>query len=185
MARTFFAHQQTFATGVHVADNEHEFQDSAGDSSTAAGAGNPTDMTHAVTTDPGTTIGTPWPTGDYVRTLDISAADTNNEFGLLTLNSVAGHHARVNNAVSSELETNEQTESAHTLTGLKTCSTGSVSWSSGTDDDLYESLTTVNRTSGHGSTSITERWSSDAKVVGPWEAPGAPDENAPFFGANF
>ncbi len=121
-----------------------------------------------------------WPTGTYRCQLDVTSADANVSYGLLALTGdVIGGFHRVNAALGSDLETKEQAEAAFSGTGLKLATTGSVSWSSGTQSDRFEILVAAIRTSGHGNPRFTlELGESDDFADGPWAAAGATQQGA-------
>ena len=114
-----------------------------------------------------------WPIGNYRLQLDVNNANADLLYGVTTLGSSArpGHFARVNAAINAEVDTHLMQESPHSLSGLKMCSTGSVSWTGATQTDRFEVTVTAYRAFGHGNADMTlEVGESDDFTDGPWPA---------------
>lgn len=112
-----------------------------------------------------------WPTsGTYRCQLDVSSATSDLSYGLLNHGSYPGHFGRVNRAVTSCLQSVQQSQSVFTGSGLKLASITDPSWSSGSHFDRLEILISGTRTTGHSKQSITLRLNRpDDYVDGPWE----------------
>jgi hypothetical protein len=185
--QTFYASDTDLADDIHAADEEKAFLETTGTAQQVVS--NKLDDTgeelFTFVTPSGKPNSAAWPTGNYRAQLDCVSFHADGEFGVLDLGSEQGHFARVNAAISSDLETKQQQESAFILTGLKLATTGSVSWTAGNASDRFEVLVCGRRTTGHASIYLTlELNEADDYADGPWEEIAA-DTNAPFFGANF
>ena len=168
----FFFRQTSLANGIHTADLEREMNATAGGSeldvsnTLSAGAAR---TTHVWTTASGVPNDGDWPDGDYDYSPDISAGSADNDFGFKTLNAVAGHVARVNSGVTSDLQTNEF-NTTHAGTGVKT-ETKSLTWSMGAAGDRAEMLLVTHHARGHGNTANEVRYSSSSFINPPAPAP--------------
>ncbi len=132
-----------------------------------------------------------WPDGVYRCQIDVTSVGAAIVYGVNTQAGSVGHFARVNSALSSDLETVAQTESDFTGgggTGLKLATTGSTTWTAGDASDRFEVLWAASRPANHGNQRITIQVGvADSFVDGPWEAAPEPDgaNNASFFAMNF
>lgn len=190
--RTYYHNNVTLATAIH---NVNGGTDERTLGTTVAGAssvtsqnlrGGDTLLVFAATTVAGEPDHAQWPTGNYRCQIDVTSVGLDITYGLLTLGTAAGHFARVNTGLTSDLETKQQVESAFAGTGLKLATTGSVSWSSGAATDRFEILIAAQRAANHGNQSITlQLGETDDFADGPWAAAAVAVENAVFFGHNF
>lgn len=171
MAKSYFLSDTTLSTGVHAATNELEA------ATGTAAAGNVT-ISEATTTatlgfvwttpsgEPGTAT---WPTGNYTAVLDATVNDGNFSYAVGTIGGVAGHFARVDSGLTTDGTTHEMVEADFTGTGLKSASTGSVSWGSPSDTDRFEIAVVYQRGDSHGTKSLTLQLNeADDEVTGPW-----------------
>ena len=124
-----------------------------------------------------------WPSGDYRMQLDVPSIGLDVTYGVLDLGTAEGHFARVSSDLATEHETKQQQESAFAGTGLKLCTTGGVTWSSGNASDRFEVLVCAQRAANHGNQTMSLRVSADCFGDGPWEE--AVMLNSIFFGMNF
>ena len=185
--KTFYANDVALPNGIHTADFEFELGSIPAGASVIESANVGSNGSMVLV---GTTLGSEpnnaaWPTGTYRCQIDVLAINSDVTIGLLTQGTVNGHFARVDSALTTDLETKTQVESAFTFTGLKLATTGSVSWASGSVNDRYEVAIAAVRASGHGNATVTlEVGESDDFTDGPWPS-GVANENPPMFGANF
>lgn len=178
--KTFFLYDSAQANGIHTADNEFDANETDIASSTNQGSSIATssaENTHVWVTVAGKPGDSDWPSGDYRCQIDVQAAmDVAGGYGFRTLNSVAGHFARVNSGITSDLQTFEMVESAFSGTGLKLATTGTIDPTSGATGDLAEWLLVADNTSGSMTGSLTVRCDdSDSFMDGPWVAGGGAD----------
>ena len=174
--RTYYCRPVALANGIHVGDSETEMAPRLlGHGGTAAAtisSGNLGGGGQAIAfvfssyaNEPNTTA---WPTGNYRCQLDVNSVGADITYGLLT-QTVAGHFARVNSGLTSDLETKQQSQGAFTGTGLKLATTGSVSWTSGNASDRFECTVSIARPANHGTQSLTLNVNdADAFADGPW-----------------
>jgi len=125
-----------------------------------------------------------WPSGNYRAQIDCITANSDVTYGALTLGSQGlGHFARVNAAITTELQTFPQQEAVFSLTGLRLATTGTVAWTAGTATDRFEVSISADRPTGMGTSTMSlELGEADDFADGPWAA--AVTANAPFFGMN-
>ena len=110
-----------------------------------------------------------WPGGTYRMQVDIFQLGADTSCGFLTLGGSAGHFARVNAAITSDLETKVQVEAAFTGTGLNLATTGVVAWAAGTVTDRFECLLAQQHSGGHGNQNLViEVNELDDFIDGPW-----------------
>lgn len=173
--RTFFLRVGTRTNDIHAASDELQMQLAAGSpnsvsESTASGSD---ELSFLFTADDNQPNSAAWPTGVYRCQYDVNSIGADMEFGLLTLGGSAGHFARINAAVTSDLETKTQTQAAITSTGLQLVDTGSVSWTAGAADNRFE-INTVQRNTATmgGPQTITLDTGTDGFADGPWPAGG-------------
>lgn len=157
------------ATDIHAATNEVAF---------LTGTGSPADLNALVgkgasvliacfTSPAGFPNDADWPSGVYGFTLDVTA-NAYSVLGMLTVGTVDGHFARVNAALSSDLQTWTQAESAFSGTGLFAATTGTIDPSAGSASDRFECLVGA-YTSGTKNGSVTLQVNeSDDQAYGPW-----------------
>lgn len=105
-----------------------------------------------------------WPSGTYRCQLDCTAASTGVGYGLL----VTGRFARVDSALTSELQSTEQLEGQFTGTGLK-LATKSWNPSAGADTDRFACRVRALGDS-HGDAITLELNTADSYADGPWES---------------
>lgn len=176
--RTYFQRDSALATGVHVGTDELE-------ALLAAGAGETLSETTASGTDElsfifNTPLDEPdqgtWPDGLYRVQFDATQIDTDLTFGCLAVGGSNGHLARVNSALSSEVDSHLQTQSVFGASaGLKlaTFDSSVTSWGGSTQSDRFEVLVAQASAAAHGNETLTLRFSSDAFIDGVWAAPPA------------
>jgi len=184
--RTYYASDTDLDNGIHAADEEKAYLTTTGTAQevTSKQLDDSGEEAFSFVTPAGEPASAAWPTGNYRAQLDCTSFHADGEFGVLNLGTAVGHFGRVNSAITSDLETKQQTESAFILTGLKLATTGSVSWSSGAASDRFEVLVAGRRTTGHSSVYLTlELNEADDYADGPWAE--LVEKSAPFFGANF
>jgi hypothetical protein len=171
--KTYYHSTTTLSTGLHTADFENELRTATAPPASQQSSnivGGTDRIIWASTTSSGEPDSAAWPTGTYRAQLDVTSV---------------GHFARVNAALSTELETKAQAEGAFSGTGLKLATTGSVSWSSGTSTDRFEITIVAASGASHGNQKITlELNETDDFVDGPWVV-DAVQGNVIFFGMNF
>ena len=174
--RTYYHRDTNRATGVHAAfgtDEENAFEIDTG--TVELESSSPTsafDIAFVITTPSGEPDSGAWPTGDYRHQIDCNQVSANSEYGLRGAGDAQGHFARVNTGLTSDLESHEQTESLFTTSGLKLATTGSVSWSSGTDTDRFECVIALNRVTGHDPIRLRiDVNETDDFADGPWDNP--------------
>src|SRR3990172_8699838 len=147
MAKTYYLRSTVDPTGVHAADIERAL---------------------------GTTAGSSTATVSSILGVNASTADADITFGLRTAGSAAGHFARVNSGLTSDLETTTQAEALFSGTGVKTAT---VSWdpSAGSSTDRFECLIAATRAASHGNQTLSidvDNPSADATnggiADGPW-----------------
>jgi hypothetical protein len=183
MTITYFHRSTALANGIHAATNETEHATTAG-----AGAGSLSDIIAGGASQFGwcftTASGQPnvadWPSGTYRCIMEVSAAGATSSYGVRTAGGASGHFARVNDALSSDLETAQDTQALFTGTGIKTAS---VSWdpAAGNASDRFEVLVAVTRAASHGNETTTLVVdATDASVAnggvsdGPWSVAAGP-----------
>jgi hypothetical protein len=184
--RTYYASDTDLANDIHAADEEKAYLTTTGTSQQVVSdkLDDNGEELFTFVTPSGEPASAAWPTGNYRAQLDCVSFHADGEFGVLDLGA-SGHFARVNAAISSDLETKQQQESAFILTGLKLATTGSVSWSAGAATDRFEVLVSGRRTTGHASIYLTlELNEADDYADGPW-AELVEEKSATFFGCNF
>jgi hypothetical protein len=174
VAKSFFLSDTTLATGVHAATNELE----AAIGTATAGDVTISEATTTATlgfvwTTPSGEPGTGnWDTGNYTAVLDATVNDGNFSYAVGTIGGVAGHFARVDSGLTADQTTHEQVEADFTGTGLKSASTGSVSWGTPAASDRFEIAVVYQRADNHGTKSLTLQLNeSDDEVVGQWTVP--------------
>jgi hypothetical protein len=169
--KTYYASDTKLDTGIHIADEEMELSTSTGSAANLIPSikKNAEELTAVFTTPSNEPNSAAWPTGAYRWQIDVTAAGADLTYGLLTIGSAAGHFARVNSGLTSELETKTQTDSAYSGTGLKLASTGSVSWTAGMASDRFECcLAAGNANTKNAQTLTIEVNESDDYADGPW-----------------
>jgi hypothetical protein len=179
MSITYYATKVTLATGIHVAAFERALQ--------ATAPGNATDspslsagtsgLLLAYTTGVGDPNLADWGNGTYRADFQVSAAGANMSYGVKTVGAAAGHFARVDNGLTSDLETAVQAEATFTGTGLKSAT---VAWnpSSGAASDRFEVLIAGQNT-GTMSQSVTfDSGAAGTTMGGAFDA-AAPAAKAP------
>lgn len=171
--RTYYHSDTGLTNGIHTADHENELRTGTGTAATQESAmigGNNDRIIWASTTPAGEPESAAWPTGDYRHQIDCSDVGVDITYGLLTVGGSAGHFARVNAAVTSDLETKVMTETVFSGGGLKLATTGSVSWTAGNVSDRFEIAIAAGRPANHGNQSITVELNEfDDFADGPWE----------------
>lgn len=188
--KTFYHNSTDLVTGVHsvTASNANELGNTpVGVTTEQSGNVIPTGdaLVFVATTGSVEPNETPWPTGNYRAQLDVPTVGGDLTFGLLTLGASAGHFARVNTGLTSDLETKAQAESAFFGTGLHLATTGSVSWSSGATADRFEILIAAANAASHGNQKLSlDLGETDDFVDGPWTS-AAVVNDVMFFGMNF
>lgn len=172
--RTYYLNNVTQATLLHNANNELAFQTApAGAFNLDSGniGGNGTTIITGITS-----IGEPnnaaWPTGNYRAQWDVTLANTDVIFGVQNLGTAVGHFARVFDLLGTPMEeTKQQIEASFALTGLHLATTGSVSWTANSVNDVFEVAYCAQRVAGHGNASMTLQIGElDDFVDGPWPA---------------
>lgn len=172
--KTFNLRGTNQASGVHAtATSDFENVMDFGAASEAAESqnigGGASLLTHLWSTESGEPDAAQFPTGNYRCFLDNSTLGVDVTFGLRAAGSVNGHFARVNSGLTSDLETKDQTQALFgDPAGLKTATTGSVSWSSGDVGDRFECLVGATRAASHGNQPIEMAYDGDGIVDGPW-----------------
>ena len=168
---TFFLYDNVLANGIHTADHEFDADETdiavqSGQTATiAAGA---TEQAHVWVTVANKPNSADWPNGVYRVQIDVQTAMNAQGYGFLTINSVAGHMARVNSGISSDLQSWEQDEIAFTGTGIK-LGTNTIDPGSGGVTDRYEALLVFENSSGTMEGTLTVRCDdSDSFMDGPW-----------------
>lgn len=186
--KTFFLYDETLATGVHT--TEHELRQEVTDLALPVNVSGATSPGAALqvftwTTDSDEPNAADWPSGDYRCQIDVNLVMRVDSYGFLTLQGVAGHMARVNAGLTSDLETFEQTEAAFTGTGIKLATTGTIDPAAGATGDRWECILVLDATSESmaGSLRISVD-NGDSFSDGPWAAAGATferenDDNIP------
>lgn len=175
--RTYFMQDEgtARASGVHVATDEIAFETTADAGSADEKTANSTDELSFLFTTPSNEPdqGT-WTTGVFRASFDVSSIGADMECGLLTLGGSDGHFGRVNDALSSEVDTKQQTQAAITSTGITVVDTGSVTFGGTTQNDRFE-IMVAQRSSATmgGSQRVTLTCDADASADGPWPAAGA------------
>ncbi|MCJ2530811.1 MAG: hypothetical protein LN413_00620 [Candidatus Thermoplasmatota archaeon] len=118
-----------------------------------------------------------WPVGDYRCQLDASTIGTGITFGLRTAGAVTGHFARVDTGLTTDVDTNPQTEGLFgSPAGDKLATTGSVTWGGTLASDRFECLLAATRAADHGNQPLEMRYDASAFADGPWTVgppPGA------------
>lgn len=168
---SYYLSDTTAATGVHVATNELE-------AATGTATAGDVTISEATTTatlgfvwttpsgEPGTTI---WNTGNYTAVLDATVNDGNFSYAVGTIGGVAGHFARVDSGLTADQTTHEMVETDFTGTGLKSASTGSVSFGTAAASDRFEIAVVYQRADSHGTKSLTLQLNElDDEVTGQW-----------------
>jgi hypothetical protein len=178
--RTYYHSTTTLANGIHAATHENELAIATAAAGTQASnniGGGADVLVWAGTTPTGEPDSAAWPTGDYRAQLDVTAIGGDVTIGLLTIGGSAGHFARVNTGLTSDLETKTQQESAFSGTGLHLATTGSVSWTAGAASDRFEILIAAGRPASHGNQTVTlELNEADDFCDGPWPAGGVTED---------
>lgn len=173
--RTYFMQAAARANGVHTATDEVAFETGADSSSVTEGTGSSSDELSFLFTTPTSEPdqGT-WTTGTFRCSFDAATVDADMEFGLLTLGGSAGHFGRVDSGLSSEVDTQVQTQGAITATGITVVDTGSVTWTGSTQSDRFECLVAQRNTATMGGPqTVTLTCDADAFADGPWPAAAA------------
>lgn len=187
--RTYYARDTARAVTNITADNELAYETATATPGNvqSGNIGSAADIIFCSWTTPsGEPDSAAWPTGDYRHQIDCIAIGANITYGFLTIGASAGIFARVNDALSSTLESKTQAEGAFSGTGLKLATTGSVSWTAGNASDRWQGVLAAGRSANHGNQTITLQLNeTDDFSDGPWAAPSTPDDNAAFFGMNF
>lgn len=180
MTLTFYLSSTLLASGLHTTSSgisEREILSTAsGSAVTATGpslTGVATSNTYALFTT-GTSLPNQaaWGSGTYRCQLDVSAADSGITYGLR--NNVSsgstspGHFARVDSALSSEIETVQMAEALFSGTGLK-LATASWTPSSGSASDRLEIAVSGQGSIAMGSAMTLRMNLVDAFVDGPFD----------------
>lgn len=175
--KTFFHTQTAETNSIHIqVDSNEDLLD------TSAGVGTPDifrdnpysvneEQIHMVATTPSNEpTSNAWPEGDYRYQMDAIVGDGGITYGTLNIVGAVGHFARVNAAVTSDLETKSQQESAFSGTGIKLSTTGTVTWSPGDTSDRFECVVAGRRDGvGHGNNTLRfEIDDADHFADGPW-----------------
>ncbi len=175
-SRTYFQRDTNLATAIHATINsasENEFALTAGAGETEASGmlgGGASGLLFCFTTPTDEPDSSAWPTGNVEIHSDVSIAGADVTYGYRAAGSATGHFARVNAALTSDLETKAQTEGLFSGTGIKDASTGSVSWTAGAADNRFEGLLAGTRPANHGNQNVTLTFDADGFAVGPWAA---------------
>jgi len=172
---TYFQRTTDLATGIHVADFELELNTTGGvagvNKTCSVAAGPSTDECHVFTTLASNPNDADWPSGNYRCQINANQVMNMASFGFLTINAVAGHMARVNSGLTSDLETFEQIEPAFTGTGLKLATTGTVDPIAGAASDRFEGIVIGEGSSSSMAGSLRlQVENSDGFCDGPWAA---------------
>lgn len=168
--QTYYASSTDLANGIHAATYEKQLLETPSSETglTSAKLLSGSEV-YCYTTAANRPKSAAWPTGEYRHQIDCTAATSGAAYGLTTAGAAVGHFARVNAALSSDLETKAQTAALYTGTGLKAATTGSVSWSSGSSSDRFECLIAGYRYTGHAEETITvDVNGADDYADGPW-----------------
>lgn len=172
MAKGYYAGSATLASGLHAADNELEFiiatTTMAQKSATVPKRGGAS-LPFLWTTAAYRPNDADWPSGTYTVALDCSACGANITYGARTVGASSGHFARVNAALSSELDTKQDAQAAFSGTGVKSASSGTWDSASGTNTDRFEVLIAATNSSTSANQTITlDLNESDDSVAGAW-----------------
>jgi hypothetical protein len=158
---------------VHAATNEFE----AAEATTTVATSTVTDSTTTATlgwvwtTPSGEPGSTDWRTGNYTAVLDATVNDGNFSYAVGTIGGVAGHFARVDSGLTADQTTHEMVETDFTGTGLKSASTGSVSFGTAGAGDRFEIAVVYQRADSHGTKSLSlDLNEADDIVTGQWSA---------------
>ncbi len=177
---TFGLRDTDQASGVHATSNsafENQMtRDAFGAGETESenlggGASEPTHLWTTLGSEPNE--GT-WPIGDYRCQLDASTVGAAVTFGLRTAGAVTGHFARVNAGLTTDVDTNPQTEGLFgSPAGDKLATTGSVTWGGSTASDRFECLLAAARPADHGNQPLEMRYDASSWADGPWAVAAA------------
>lgn len=186
--QTYYHNATNRATVAHNADHENELGTTAAGSSTEVASikKNAEELAFCATTttgEPGLLV---WPTGAYRYQLDaVATVGADITYGLLTIGSAGGHFARVDSLMVSDLETKVQTDGVYIGTGINLATTGSVSWTSVSADDLFECLVAAGNANTKDAQDLSlQLGEADDYADGPWEASAGPLPGH-FMGFNF
>lgn len=166
---TYFQRDTNRATGVHAAANEDALElttASLGSENATVPMGGSL-FAWTFTTPSNEPNSADWPNGAYRIQLDVATSSPPFDYGFLTLDGLAGHMARVNSGLTSDLETWTQDESAFSGTGLR-LATNTINPSSGAASDRFEGLLVWFDTCGCGGTVTLDLNISDSFADGPW-----------------
>ncbi len=175
--RTYFMHDTSRATGVHVASDEVALeltaQSPAGSISESTGS-NSDELTFLFTTPTDEPDQSSWPTGNYRAQFDVAAIGADTSFGLLTLGGSFGHFGRVNASLTAEPDSIVQQQSfGISSTGLSILDTGSKTWGGSSQSDRFELLCAQqNKATMGGPQTTTIDCNADSWADGPWVAAG-------------
>ncbi|MEE8466050.1 MAG: hypothetical protein V3S68_06185, partial [Dehalococcoidia bacterium] len=167
---TYYQRDTDRATGVHAAQDSN--RENALELSTAAVVGesvstpkNATIIGWVFTTPSDEPNKSDWPDGTYNCQLDVSGANSNLYYGLVT---TEGHFGRVNAGLTSDLETVGQAESEFNGAGLK-LATASWNPSAGAAGDRFEVVVRIRNANTHSARSMSlELNTADSYADGPW-----------------
>ncbi len=175
MARTYYHTGIDEPTGVHNATIE-KLADTTAPSPqtfTIGGIGMNGRLVAAFTSPTNEPDSAAWPTADYTATIDVFAMDSTITYGFRLQGTVTGHIARVDAALTTDLETHEQASPAFSTPGVKTVLFAAQSWVAGLQTDRVEVLLAAVKVFGHGTDEITIAVDGDGKIAGPWVGAGA------------
>jgi len=172
---TYYQKNTNLLTGIHatnVANNEDAFEKttavSATESTTTEGNAPFVEWTFTTASDEPNIAS--WPSGTYRCQLNVTAAGAAKTYGLKTQSGAAGHFARVDSTLTSELETVEQAESIFSGTGLK-LATASWTPTAGAASDRFEVAVSGTGTTKGQSITLTLN-TTDSYADGPWTVGG-------------
>jgi hypothetical protein len=116
-----------------------------------------------------------WPNGEYRCQLNVNAVGADITFGMRAAGTANGHFARVDSALSSDLQTWTQDEALFSGSGLK-LATHTIDPSAGSASDRYEVVVAGTRPASHGNQRLDlDVNTTDSFVDGPWVPAGPGD----------
>jgi hypothetical protein len=175
VALTYFHTRDDQASGVHVAGREKSATATApasGTNATPTIAGGASSLGMLFTTVSGAPNIADWGSGTYRADLVVSAVGADMSYGLRTVGTAAGHFARVDSGLTTDIETAVQAEAAFTGTGLKSAT---VAWdpAAGNASDRFEIVIACHNAGSMNQTLTLDAGSAGSTMGGDFDAGGA------------
>lgn len=176
---TYFLHDVVLASGVHVAEEEEEMEET--DVAIPVNVrcdlnASSAELCYVFTTPSGSPNDANWPNGLYRCSIDVAAQMGGVTYGFLTVNGAAGHMANVDSGLTTDNESWTQTQGAFSGTGIKVGSR-TIDPAAGAAGDRFECLLAVDNPDTMGGRMDLSHDDSDSFGEGPWTDGATPVSN--------